>query len=172
MAQRKRDDLPYDIHTGRELEFMLNRSKPLAHFSDYYPPEPNEEIIPQHAFAPFVSSGLFEMRAFVKLLREPPPKQAPHVRGALHVFYAHAPESWRIDAFIELLDTSETQGWSEEFERREGTLLGYTPAQNDAHIERMLASAHASNFPWLRRILEQRRRSDGSSNNPLERTRS
>ena len=172
MAQSNPTDVPYEIHTGRELEFMLNRGKPLAHFSDYYPPEPDEDIVPQRAFAPFVSSGLFEMRAVVRLLTGPPPKRAPYVRGALHIFYAPPRESWRVDAFLELLDASDRHGWSEEFERREGTLLGYSPAQNDAHIERMLKSPHALDFPWLRRLLKQRQASSGTSGNPLERTRS
>jgi hypothetical protein len=163
-------DVPYDVHTGRELEFMLNRAKPLAHFSDYYPPEPDEDIIPQRAFAPFVSSGLFEMRTFVRLLTEPPPHRAP-VRGTLHVFYAPSQESWRIDAFLELLDAAERRGWSEDFERREGTLLGYSMAQNDAHIEHMLRAPHALNFAWLRRPLQQRQSSSGASNTPV-RTRS
>jgi hypothetical protein len=164
--------VPYEIHTGRELEFMLNRAKPLAHFGDYYPPEPDEDIIPQRAFAPFVSSGLFEMRAFVRLLSEPPPQRAPYVRGVLHVFYAPRQESWRIEAFMELLEAAETQPWSEHFERREGTLLGYSPAQNDAHIEHMLKAPFASDFPWLKRLLKQRQESNGTSNNPFERTRS
>ena len=32
------DDLPYRIHTGRELAMMLDGSKPLSYFSGQYPP--------------------------------------------------------------------------------------------------------------------------------------
>jgi hypothetical protein len=150
--------VPYELHSGRELEFMLTRGKPLAHFSDAYPPEPDEEIIPQRAFAPYVRNSIFEMRAFVQLLDEAPPNNAPHVKGVLHVFYAARQESWRIDAFIELINTAERDGWSEVFERREGTLLGYSSVENDIHIDQLLNSPRAKNFPWLRRLLAERSR--------------
>ena len=91
-------EVPYDIHTNRELDFMLTRGKPLAHFSDAYPPEPDEEVIPRAAFSPYVANGTFEMRAFVEFRSEPPPPQSPDIRGALHVFYARPHEAWRIDA--------------------------------------------------------------------------
>ena len=75
--------LPYDVHTNRELEFMLDRGKPLAHFYDAYPAEPDEEIFPEEAFAPYVENGKFVMREFVEPLPEPP-KGHPHVRGVRH----------------------------------------------------------------------------------------
>lgn len=56
--------VPYLIHTNRELKFMLERGKPLSHFSDWYPPEPDEEVIPREAFAPYVATGFVEMRSF------------------------------------------------------------------------------------------------------------
>lgn len=146
---------PYPIHTGRELEFMLNRGKPLAHFSDAYPPDPNDEIIPRRAFAPHVSAGTFEMRELVTLLSEPLPA-SPLVRGSIHVFYARPAEEWRIDAYIAMLAAADRAGWSDDFERLEGTLLGYTDAENDAHIERMLRSPQARHFPWLRTLLAKR----------------
>src|ERR1700737_1394939 len=46
--------LPYDVHTNRELQFMLERGKILAHFYDAYPSEPDEEIFPEEAFALYV----------------------------------------------------------------------------------------------------------------------
>jgi hypothetical protein len=161
--------VPYDIHTGRELDFMLTRAKPFAHFSDVYPPEPDEEVIPQGAFAPYVANGTFEMCAFVELLPEPLAQSTPQIRGSVHVFYARPDETWRFDAFIALITAADTLGWSEEFERREGTLLGYSAKENDAHIERMLRSPRAKNFPWLRRLLEQRNSPVGTSNQRLER---
>ena len=156
MTGRTPTAVPYEIHTGRELEFMLSRGKPLAHFSEIYPPEPDEEIIPRNTFAPYVANGAIEMCAFVQLLREPRPDGAPEIRGSLHVFYALPQETWRIDAFIALINAAEHDGWSEDFERREGTLLGYSSAENDTHLEHLLRSPHASHFPWLRRLLAQR----------------
>ena len=128
-------DLPYDVHTGRELEFMLKRRKPLAHFSDAYPAEPDEEIFPEAAFAPFVSDGTFEVRDYVELLTEPPPRAHPAVRGIPHLFYARPSEAWRIDAFIAMLAASKRAGWSEGLERLEGSLLGYTDSEIDAWLD-------------------------------------
>jgi hypothetical protein len=161
--------VPYEIHTDRELEFMLNRGKPLAHFSEIYPPEPAEEIIPRRTFAPYVSNGTIEMCAFVQLLREPPPDGTPEMRGSLHVLYALPRETWRIDAYIALIEAAERDGWSEDFERREGSLLGYSAAENDAHIEHLLRSPHASHFPWLRRLLAQRQAVGDTANPRSER---
>ena len=124
----------YEIHTNRELEFMLNRGKPLAVFSDSYPPVPPEEIIPRKAFAPYVANGTFEMRICVEPLREPPPPRFPHVRGIIRFLYAKKSEAWRIDAYLAMWDAAAKSGWSQGFERLEGTLLGYLEWQNDLHI--------------------------------------
>jgi hypothetical protein len=94
-------DAPYDLHTDRELEFMLTRGKPLAHFYDAYPPEPDEEVIPRSAFAPYVADGTFEKCEFVELLEAQLP-HIPQVRGTIHVFYARKSELWRIDAHIRM----------------------------------------------------------------------
>jgi hypothetical protein len=151
-------DVPYDIHTDRELEFMLMRGKPLSHFSDAYPPEPDEQIIPRAAFAPHVANGTFEMRVFVEPLTKSPAPQTPQVRGTIHVFYARPHEAWRVDAYIAMMAAAAKAGWSEGFERLQGSLLGYTEAQNDAHIEHLLRAPHAVDFPWLRRMLTEQRK--------------
>jgi len=104
------DPLPYELHTNRELEFMLNKGKPLAHFSDAYPSEPDEQIIPELASAPYVRNGKFVMREFVEPLREPAPQDHHHVRGIRHVFYAQSAEVWRIDAYIMMLATAVRAG--------------------------------------------------------------
>jgi hypothetical protein len=143
------DPLPYELHTNRELEFMLNKGKPLAHFSDEYPSGPDEEIIPELAFAPYVREGKFVMREFVEPLREPASKG--HVRGIRHVFYAQSAEAWRIDAYIMMLAAAVKAGWSEGFERLEGSLLGYEEWQTDLHLERLRAGPHAKKFYWLRK---------------------
>jgi hypothetical protein len=130
---------------------MLHRGKPLAHFSDAYPAEPDEDVFPENAFAPYVESGRFLQREYVIPLREPPPRNFPHVRGVRHLFYARVSEDWRIDAYILMLAAADKAGWNEGFERLEGSLLGYEEWQTDAWLEFMRASSHAKNFPWLRR---------------------
>lgn len=145
------ESLPYEVHTNRELEFMLERGKPLAHFSDAYPGEPDEEIFPERAFSPHVEIGKFVKREFVEPISEPPSVDFPYVRGIRHVFYARASEAWRIDAYIMMMTAAAKAGWSEGFERLEGGLLGYEEWQTDVHLERLRASPHAENFHWLRK---------------------
>jgi len=147
-------ELPYEVHTNRELEFMLHRGKPLAHFYDVYPSETNDVVIPEDAFAPYVANGTFEKRAFVELRPEPPTASAPHIRGTIHVFYAPPRHSWRIDAYIMMMAAAAKAGWSEGFELLEGSLLGYEEWQTDVHLERLRASAHSKRLYWLRRPRE------------------
>ena len=48
---------PYELHSNRELEFMLGRGKPFAHFSGACPAQACEDLIPEEAFAPYVASA-------------------------------------------------------------------------------------------------------------------
>ena len=130
------EDLPYPLHTNNELLFMLERNKPLAHFSDAYSDEPNEDIFPEQSFAPHVASGRFVMRDFV-IPDAALSKRLPHIRGIRHLFYALSHEAWRIDAFIMMMAAAAKAGWSQGFERLEGSLLGYEEWQIDIHIERL-----------------------------------
>jgi hypothetical protein len=146
------DALAYEVHTNRELDFMLNRGKPLAHFSEWYPPEPDETVIPREAFAPHVAVGRFVMREFVHLGRRPSAPKAASVLGSLHVFYALPHEAWRIDAFIMVIAAADKAGWSEGLERLEGSLLGYQEWQTDLHLQRMRSIPDTRRcFPWLKK---------------------
>ena len=142
--------MPDASHTGRELELMLARGKPLAHFSDYYPPEPSEEVIPMGAFAPYVASGHFEERIFVEI--QELDTSVPDVRGVYHALYALAREAWRIDAYISMLQEANACGWDERFERLQGRLLGYSDQENDLHIRRLLSSPMVDRWPWLAKL--------------------
>ena len=145
----------HESHTGRELEFMLTRGKPLAHFCDYYPPEPDEAVIPQATFRPHVKSELVEERRYVELQQLP--VRVPQPRGVLHVLYARRGEGWRIDAYIAMQYEADQAGWSERFERLQGSLLGYTDHENDLHINRLLETPAAQVFPWLKRLADSQR---------------
>jgi hypothetical protein len=132
------DDLPYKIHTGRELALMLKGSKPLAYFSAQYPPNPDVEEIPQRLFDPHVEAGRFVKREYVI----PATNRSSGTRhGTWVVIYALPHQEWRINAFILLLDAASKSGWSEGFERMQGSLLGYEDWQNDIFIERIYRPA-------------------------------
>jgi hypothetical protein len=144
------DPLPYDLHTNRELELMLERGKPLAHFYHDHPCGPDEVVIPEIAFAPYVQEGRFVKREWIEPLREPPPKGHPQITGT-RLFYAQRAEAWRIDAYITMQQVAAKFGWSEGFERLQGSLLGYDDWQTDIHLERLRVSPHAKRFYWLRK---------------------
>jgi hypothetical protein len=120
------DDLPYKIHTGRELELMLKGKKPLAYFSAQYPPNPNVEEIPERLFDPYVEERRFVKREYFT---------SALGRSTRIVMYALPDQDWRIDSMILLLETAAKSGWSEGFERMQGSLLGYEDWQNDIFIE-------------------------------------
>ena len=127
------DQLPYKVHTNRELVMMLAGTKPLAVFDDCHPSrQPPFEVIPENFYAPYVQSGRFVMREVITPSRDPRADLAVRT-----VLYALPTEQWRIDAYLLLRQTGFKYGWSETCERMQGTLLGYTDEQNDVYIERI-----------------------------------
>jgi hypothetical protein len=128
---RSLDELPYRLHTNRELKMMLSATKPLSAFCGQYPPHSDVEEIPERLFDPHVEAGRFVKREYVEPLRDGP------VRGIYHVLYALPAESWRIDAYILMQDEAARAGWNEGFERMQGSLLGYECWQNDIHVAQM-----------------------------------
>lgn len=124
---RPMDELPYPVHTNRELALMLTGDKPLAAFSESYPSTMDHEFIPERRFDPYVKDGLFLKKEYI--LRE---KDGRETRVVL---YSRKGEEWRMEAYILLKKIAEKSGWSEGFERMEGSLLGYEEWQNDIYIE-------------------------------------
>lgn len=120
---------------------MLEGSKPLAVFSGGYPPNPDREEIPERLFDPYVDAGRFVKRERV-FQPGPACERAGKPRTATRtVLYALPQAASRIDAYILLQDTGAKSGWSEGFERMEGSLLGYEGWQNDIFIEQFYRPA-------------------------------
>jgi hypothetical protein len=116
---------------------MLEGSKPLACFSGPYPPASDFEEIPERLFDPLVEQGRFVKREYVMLAGYGGPAlQSAGLRMRI-VMYALPHEEWRIDAMTLLLDSAAKCGWSEGFERMQGSLLGYKDSQNDVFIEKI-----------------------------------
>ena len=120
-------DLPYRLHTGRELRMMLAGVKPLAVFSDQLEDDPSPWCFPEDVFDPHVRDGTLVKRELVEL-------GDARVRVLL---YARAAEAWRIDAFILLCEVGTHEGWNDALTRMQGSLLGYAHWQNDVHLERL-----------------------------------
>jgi hypothetical protein len=129
-------DLIAANHTNRELELMLSGRKPLAVFHDEISVLPNEEIIPEERFQPYVDEGRFVRSEAVfnfgfnqRIGRDAQIK---------YVLYALSTEAWRIHAFILLKRvTLKTKRNPEEIERMESLLLGYTDEEVDAWCDHL-----------------------------------
>ena len=125
------DLAPYLIHTGYELALMLDGVKPFAKFYLEYPSEA-DEWVPEALFEPYVQSGVLIKRVtadepFDKPIRQHGGRMSEGIR---QIFYARRGEEWRIDAHLLVWRQLKHGRWNETLERLEGSLLGYTDAQN------------------------------------------
>ncbi|OIQ74404.1 hypothetical protein GALL_439450 [mine drainage metagenome] len=115
---------------------MLRGIKPLAVFSDVYPGIDDPWVFPDDAFQPYVDSGRLIQFDYVEFSDIPLP---PPFRGVRHLMYALPSEEWRFDAYLELMRHLHAFGWSDDYEREEGRLLGYQPWEVEIWMSRRLA---------------------------------
>jgi len=125
-------NLTYKIHTNIELELMISEKKPFAAFSDEISALPDERIIPEEKFRAYINEGKivrdeFEIQgSYSKKLGRP-----AIIR---HVVFALPDQTWRIHAWKLLcVEFGTTNRWNETLERIQGSLLGYSDAENDEH---------------------------------------
>jgi hypothetical protein len=126
-------DLPYLVHTNRELGLMLQCIKPMAMFSDFAGHEPDCMMRYHRMFERHVAAGRFNRR-----IVETPVPQRPDLQSR-RVFYTLPGEDWRVDEMLALIE--QYSNWTNEHERRFGSLLGYEDWQNDIWLERHPARA-------------------------------
>jgi hypothetical protein len=75
------DDLPYKVHTGRELAMMLKQTKPLAVFCDDYPKHGDLGVIPEREFEPHVRAGRIVKREHIESSSSVEPFAPPCARS-------------------------------------------------------------------------------------------
>lgn len=120
-------DLPYLVHTNRELGLMLEGKKPLASFVDGKGCFP--EVVTRYIrlFDRHVAGGrIIRLDHFSDV-----PGKRPYV--CHRIVFALPGEEWRMQAMIDLMSSDEA--WSPEHERRQGELLGYEDWMNDYWLE-------------------------------------
>ena len=119
-------------HTNRELDLMLAGVKPFAAFLlDGGLTE--DETLSGQPFAGHVAAGrIVRMERATK-------EMGMDGQPMRRLLFALPGEEWRFELYIALMDLLTREGWSYEKERQEGTLLGYTDAENDVHIARLMA---------------------------------
>jgi hypothetical protein len=127
--------LPYLVHTNRELGLMLRGAKPLAYFMDVVGREPDICIRYWRMFDRHVAVGRLIRREVIEPCPDLP--QLEYRR----LFYALPGHEWRVDAMLTLLN--EPGAWSDGRERRFGELLGYEGWQIDYWLTHRLSPADA-----------------------------
>lgn len=128
----KFEPYPYEFHNGRELEMMLAGEKPLAVFLQE-PPLQKADALGSQNLAPHVESGVLHESTRTYSFRSDNGEDV-EIRYWL---YATVNEDWRIPAYYLLLDMLHNWGtWSSQLECLQGTLLGYSDAQNRYHLSR------------------------------------
>ena len=128
MQSKNLRSLPYLVHTNRELGLMLAGTKPLAKFSYIDGHEVDCVMRYLRIFDRHVAAGRFTRREKVSTLYQ------LNDRLYHQIFYTLPGQEWRVDAMLELF--AMPGAWSNERERRLGTLLGYEEWQNDIWLSR------------------------------------
>ncbi|MEM9965214.1 MAG: hypothetical protein AAGC58_07685 [Asticcacaulis sp.] len=122
------DNLSYFIHTNGELPLMLMGTKPLACFCFGAGEEEAQHSV-LRPFAPHVENGTFLKYDFSI--------QTDMGCCINYITYSLKGEEWRAKAMELLKRSGRLSGWNESLERLEGSLLGYTDAQNDEYLARI-----------------------------------
>jgi hypothetical protein len=119
------DDLPYELHTNRELLMMLNGTKPLAAFCDEFLVSEITNVPQYPKLEAYAAKGRLVKRENIEF-------DSMNIDVCRRrILFALPDETWRIDAYLLLWKTAHKTGWNEGFERMEGSLLGYSDEQND-----------------------------------------
>jgi hypothetical protein len=127
-------NVPYLVHTGYELPLMLEGRKPFSYFVQEYPPH---QHFREEYFEPYVSKRVLRREVELEPFAAPIHGKSGQVfEGIRTVFYALKGEEWRIPAWKLIRTVAQKSGWNAQFERLEGTLLGYEDWQNDWWIAR------------------------------------
>ncbi|GEP58964.1 hypothetical protein [Reyranella soli] len=128
-------DLPYLNHANRELALMRAGKKPLSVFSGWEISEIERDIY-SRLFDPLVNEGIFVRQEYQfsgggRLV------EGSRFEKNFALLYALKQESWRIPAYRMLRNSAaRSGGWSNDYERLFGTLLGYNDEENDAWLRR------------------------------------
>ncbi|HEY4140520.1 MAG TPA: hypothetical protein VGM57_03850 [Pseudolabrys sp.] len=135
MLSNRLRQLPYVVHTNRELGLMLRGSKPLAYFSEFIGHEPDICIRYWRMFDRHVDQGRIIKREVMDVA---PDRPQLTLRRLLYALPGH---EWRIDAMLALLDEA---GWCDDKEYRFGALLGYEAWQNDYWLKHRASRSDAT----------------------------
>ena len=113
--------LSYQIHTNRELDLMIAKSKPMAVF--YKNIKEEFDIYGGQNFEELYKKYSFEKRVIRRNNTE-------------YTFFTLPKEQWRVEAYMLMLGVRDSLGNNRHTEWLEGRLLGYTEEQNKEFLEK------------------------------------
>jgi hypothetical protein len=127
-----RHHLPYAVHTGYELQPLLEGRKQFADMSDAYPPHRHFN---EDKFDRYATEGILYKRGRPRTVQGTPGAVSHQGRSGLrgHAQSLLRPqgEEWRVPAYKLISDVASRSRWNEDFERLQGMLFGYEAWQND-----------------------------------------
>jgi hypothetical protein len=118
--------LPYRVHGGRELDLMMKGLKPLSVFS-HVEPSSNLASYLSRYLEPLVRRGELVSAKIDN-------RDGDDASTAPTLMFALPNQAWRIEAYRLMMLAARSEKWNDALERIEGSLLGYTPDQNDFWI--------------------------------------
>jgi hypothetical protein len=121
------DNLPYLVHTDRELDLMLSGKKPLAVFSDFLNDNSNQCFPCEPFFEPHLQSNAILKKDWCLFLHN-------SNETVNYLFYYLPAEEWRVKAYMLLIEVSHALGWNQCMERMQGRLLGYSEVECDIYL--------------------------------------
>lgn len=124
-------DLPYKVHTGRELDLMLAGLKPFSAFVVPTSAQSEDIYFTESIFDLYVEQRIFVKNEFI----DTPPSAGGDCFESRVVMYALPGEEWRFKAFELLQEIGKKVAWCDGLERLEGALLGYKEWEADAYFE-------------------------------------
>ena len=113
-------------HDGRELEMLLTGQKPLAAFSGYDGFSESDAAGGQDFANAVASSRVLRFENTFEFDGQP----------VYVVAFTRPEESWRGPAYLHLIRFLYDRAWCPHLEWLQGSLLGYSDAENSAHLLR------------------------------------
>jgi hypothetical protein len=139
--------LPYRMHGGREFDLMMKGLKPLSVFSHVDRSSAVAGYLSRY-FEPLVERGKL---VSAKL----DDGDGDDASTAPTLMFALPNEAWRIEAYRLMARTARATHWNDALERIEGSLLGYTPEQNNSWMSYRMKMGYRWGLQTLYRFLTE-----------------
>lgn len=135
------EPISYWSHAHRELALLLAGEKPLAVFAqDRVAGFEKIDALSEQDFATHVTAGtLIENHRTYQMQAK-----SGQTFEIYYWFYTVPGETWRVNAYCQLLDLQYSGAWCSHLEWLQGKLLGYSDEENRRHLSQQYPSGGCS----------------------------